>query len=75
MRHAPRDRGLVVRRDPVDAWLAGLPKAPGEPSPTIAPTPVWCYDGAQLVARSVARDEGIVTLQGVTVIKPGHLFD
>ena len=70
------DAVTPAAKDPADAWLAGLPEAPTDvEKPEIAPTLVWCYDGAQMVARTVARDEGIVTLQGVTVIRAGHLFD
>jgi len=71
----PTIPGEPARVDPADAWLATLPKAPDEVKPEIAPTLVWTYDGAQMVARAAERTEHVITLTGVTVIRAGHLFD
>lgn len=56
--------------------MATLPKAPAEAPPKVtAASLVWCYDGAQIAARSVERSEGrTITLQGATGIRTGHVF-
>ncbi len=70
----PRYRPAFTRDSAWDHALRNLTAGPDDEAPVVLR--VWLFDGAHLAARPVTRleREGLVRLEGVTVLKEGHMF-
>ncbi len=70
----PRYRPAFPKRDEWDGALAKLTAGPDEAPATV--WTVWCSDGSRLAARAMRRlgREGLVRLEGVTVVREGYML-